>query len=743
MVAVLTDKLKTRREKLLAAIDGPIDPVRTPAQYKLALLLAAFIMVLLPVVYVGLAFAFAFVVYYHAVNSVSIFEHVRGRGVIVALIIYVGPLIAGVTAVLFMFKPLFSLAAKSDQPTSLRRGDEPILFDFVDKLCDAVHAPRPKRIDVDCQVNASASFRRGWLSMLLGNDLVLTVGLPLITGMTLKQFGGILAHEFGHFAQGGGVRLSYVIRTVSHWFTRVVYERDTWDVNLERWSKEHDIRIGVIFYLARACVWLTRRVLWVLMMIGHGVSGLLLRQMEFDADRHEVRFSGSNEFEPTTRRLHELMVAHSMAFSDLSVAYQEGRLADDMVRLVKLNADDLPDEVEEYIDKQISEGQTGWLDTHPCDRERIASGLKENTDGVFSLNGPAQALFVDFKAVSKRASVNMYKASLEEKFHRDRLQPTEQIIAVREAQKKASESLDSFCQNGWMPLQAFPLGSESAAVEGFNKEASVAELSGLREQILKLAPGHEKTLTRINKADDDLNECARASLLLDSEFKVPADTFSRNLSSPSRIKRESDAINQEWSAAEADYRQFENVLQKRLWTAVSLLDDPAVQSTIANAADWAVERDTKLVPAFRAMMAAFPDMNRFRSDSQRFLTCLSLLENGNESEGLYRETRKSMEETRKQMRGLRESLKSQPYPFEHLEQDMTLGKFLCEKLPRSENPGEMYAATTTLIENYFQLYRRIMGRFCEMAIAVEEHFGLERFPVPKPMEEEEGAADGR
>ena len=90
------------------------------------------------------------------------------------------------------------------------------------------------------------------------------------------------------------MRLTYVVRTVSHWFTRVVYERDSWDENLERWSQENDIRIGVIFYLARGCVWLTRRILWVLMMIGHGVSGLLLRQMEFDADRHEVRFSGSD-----------------------------------------------------------------------------------------------------------------------------------------------------------------------------------------------------------------------------------------------------------------------------------------------------------------------------------------------------------------------------------------------------------------------------------------------------------------
>jgi len=730
MVAVLTEKLQARRTKLLAAIEEPIAPVSTPAQYKLALLLAAVIMVLLPIVYVGVACCFAFVVYYHAVHSLSIFSHVRGRGVVLALIIYVGPLIAGVTAVLFMFKPLFSRASRTDQPLSLSRDKEPILFDFVDKLCDTVHAPRPKRIDVDCQVNASASFRRGWLSMLLGNDLVLTIGLPLITGMTLKQFGGILAHEFGHFAQGGGMRLSYVIRTVSHWFTRVVYERDTWDVNLERWSKEYDLRIGIIFYLARGCVWLTRRILWVLMMIGHGVSGLLLRQMEFDADRHEVRFSGSDQIETTTRRLHELMVAHNMAFSDLSVAYQEGRLADDMIELVALNAGDLPDDVEELINKQISEGQTGWLDTHPCDRERIASGQKENADGVFQLNGPAKALFVGFKAISKAASINMYRISLEDKFHRDRLQPTEQIIAVRNAQKKASEALASFFQNGWTPLQQFTMPAEE--LEASSIKESAARLNALRQRIVKVAPRQEKTVARIAKADEELSECIRASLLHDSEFKVATDTFSRNLSSTSLVKRESDAITLDWTAAESDYSEFENVLQERLWTAVALLDDSSVQSSLPLAADWIQERDTRLLPALRAMMSGLPDINRFRSDSQRFYMCLSLLENENESEGLYRETPKVMAELCQQIQSLRQSFGGLAYPFEHLERDMTLGRFLCETIPESENPGQVYEATSTLIENFYQLYERIMGRLCEMAVAVEGHLELDQLPAPKP-----------
>ena len=102
-----------------------------------------------------------------------------------------------------MFKPILSRPKRKERDWSLDPDDEPLVFAFVNKVCDVVRAPKPKRIDIDTNVNASASFRRGMLSML-GNDLVLTIGLPLVAGLTLRQLAGVLAHEFGHFFSGRG-----------------------------------------------------------------------------------------------------------------------------------------------------------------------------------------------------------------------------------------------------------------------------------------------------------------------------------------------------------------------------------------------------------------------------------------------------------------------------------------------------------------------------------------------------------
>ncbi len=59
----------------------------------------------------------------------------------------------------------------------------------------------------------------------------------------------------------------------------------------------------------RGCVWLSRRILWALMQVGHGVSCFMLRQMEYDADRYECQVAGSDAFRETMLRLAELDVA--------------------------------------------------------------------------------------------------------------------------------------------------------------------------------------------------------------------------------------------------------------------------------------------------------------------------------------------------------------------------------------------------------------------------------------------------
>jgi hypothetical protein len=227
------EDFETLRRKVFAAFTQPkIAPVPVSGGYRFGIVLVSFFMVMLPLVYLALIGAVGWMVWYHAVNHTGMISAASGvgsgrnagRAVVLAFLAYLAPIVAGVGLVLFMIKPLFSKPATDSGRRTLKPEDEPLLFEFVDRICKAVSSPRPQRIDIDCNINASASFNRGIFSMA-GNDLVLTLGMPLVAGLTMRQFGGVLAHEFGHFAQGAGMRLSYLIRSISYWFTRVVYER--------------------------------------------------------------------------------------------------------------------------------------------------------------------------------------------------------------------------------------------------------------------------------------------------------------------------------------------------------------------------------------------------------------------------------------------------------------------------------------------------------------------------------------
>ncbi len=68
-----------RRDQLLGAFQGELEPVQVGPTYKLALFCAAAAMLLPPLVYLGLIGAVSYATYWHAVENVSIFHHTGTR----------------------------------------------------------------------------------------------------------------------------------------------------------------------------------------------------------------------------------------------------------------------------------------------------------------------------------------------------------------------------------------------------------------------------------------------------------------------------------------------------------------------------------------------------------------------------------------------------------------------------------------------------------------------------------------
>ncbi len=121
--------------ELLRGLQGSIKRVRPTLTYRLAAIVVALVMVLLPIIYIGLIFLAGYGVYYHTLNNPGMLDSgVRGRAQIFVLITYLAPIVCGIVLVLFMIKPLFARSSTFRRTRSLKREYEPLLFAFVDRI---------------------------------------------------------------------------------------------------------------------------------------------------------------------------------------------------------------------------------------------------------------------------------------------------------------------------------------------------------------------------------------------------------------------------------------------------------------------------------------------------------------------------------------------------------------------------------------------------------------------------------
>jgi Zn-dependent protease with chaperone function len=408
---VKTSDGKPASPEILNAFQSGICPARPSFFYRIGLVLVAIVMVILPLIYVAMIGAVGWGLFYYAVHCKFLVTSLFGgpRLYLIKLFLYITPLLIGAVLLFFMVKPLFARRPKQAQPLALNPGVDATLFAFIGKICDTVGAPMPKRIDLDCQLNASAGFRRGFASMF-GNDLVLTIGLPLVAGMNMQEFAGVVAHEFGHFTQGFGLRLSYVIRRVNGWFARVVYERDEWDLWLASWVDDaEDWRVMLVGALAQFAVGFSRLLLKLLMYFGHGVSCFLLRQMEYDADSYEIKLAGSAAFEATVKRLNVLGEASGQSYKTMRATWNMNRrLPDNFPAFLVRAVSKMPPETREHIEDTVGLSRTGIFDTHPSPGDRIRAARRAAELGVFHLEYPASMLFANFEAVSKQVTFLHY-----------------------------------------------------------------------------------------------------------------------------------------------------------------------------------------------------------------------------------------------------------------------------------------------------------------------------------------------
>lgn len=381
--------------RLLAGFEGTVTRRGPSLGYRLALFFTGLAIVVLCVCYAGLIVAGGYGVYWYAVTILPTFLNFRGRIGGLLLAVHVAVVISASCVLLSMVLPIF-LRRKEEPPgRTLTPSEVPILHSFVAKIADTLGAPVPVEIRLGLDANATAAYRGG-VSGLLRHQLVLTLGAPLIAGMDTQQLAGVIAHELGHFCQRGGSLLRHFIGSFTHWCMISSSLQDS----LAEMAGEGDTDETVVSVTFRGIFWLTQCLgslaIWCFAMLGLLVTMFVMRSQEYDADRREADLAGSDAFFGTTRRLIELNLGQQVIFrrgisnllAVLNAADGVGSLSSEIVAA----ADLVGEQSTKVIEKELQR-PTGWLDSHPGTRARIAAVRKRPQPGVFHLKIPAYRLY--------------------------------------------------------------------------------------------------------------------------------------------------------------------------------------------------------------------------------------------------------------------------------------------------------------------------------------------------------------
>jgi Zn-dependent protease with chaperone function len=423
--------------QLAMAFDGKLEPARISILYHVAQFLVFCAMVLLPLVYFAIIAAAVAGVRWYAIHaSVILSVAPVGRAVIILGVIYIAPLIAGGLLVLFMILPLFWRSKKEEKPFAADRREQAMLYAYIDQLSDAMRAPRPARIDLSASPNASAHIDNG-LFGIVSRRLVLTIGLPLVAAMDLRQFTGVIAHELGHFSQGGGMRLAYAIHRINRWFLRLAYGRSGVDDVLDSMiGNEPHWAVGLIGLLSKLVLWITRLILMGMALISHALSMHLSRQAEYDADHRAARTVGGECLGDALQLAPYIDVAGKLGLERARAGWKRQTLPDDLVTLTEAFRNHLSPKVKDKITAAILAEDEHWFDTHPSLYKRVAVLKKSRIQGVLKLDAPATLLFKDFDELCKLATIKLYLTVLGDHLQPEHLVPV-QLTPAGTAQAKS------------------------------------------------------------------------------------------------------------------------------------------------------------------------------------------------------------------------------------------------------------------------------------------------------------------
>ncbi len=709
----------------LKALDITIPSGQISTAYRTALVTLGAALVILTAAFAALLAFMGWLVVWHVLAAVE--SLAQGP----YFIFHLPMALLGLLLLVFLLKPVFFRKKAADErAVRIAPADEPLLFAFVSRLCAVINAPPPAVIEIDCDANAGAAFERG-LRGFFRRQMMLRIGLPLAAAMPLRQFAGVLAHEFGHFNQQQAMLWSYLIRQLNHFFARIVFQRDWLDERLARLRRNRGDARFLVYLLAAAMIEPARGVLWLMLTIGQLLTCRVMRRMEYDADSVEARVAGTEDFARTNEMVALLQVASNQTLADLDAAFKTARLPDDLPDMIVARAETLNEHRAKILDFLCNQ-KTHWFDTHPCHADRVEATQRLAAPGAMHCDLPATVLFQDFPGLCRRATDHYYRAVLDKLYGKAKLVASAELVAEQVPQRKAIERLRVYYQGQVQASRPIFPGSDAGRAED-DADAAVRDLAAARETMVSLA----------GKLGSAIEENERASVeLAVAEAHVVLANIAPNYQQAARLRKRAET---DWTKTKDVLDQtagnvdaFAVAAQHRLALALRLVWHPSLAARIENVAAARQEMACWLRLCARLQACRTPLLAARKSTLQARVMFATFTAN-RRFRPLEEKIVANLETAVRQLEAARAAIGDCPYPFEHGTQGITCADYLAPAIANRNDIGAVTIGAMGAMERFTDLSFRVLARLVDVAERVETALAMPPLPAPDDSADRERA----
>ncbi|MHB1077995.1 MAG: M48 family metalloprotease [Prosthecobacter sp.] len=636
----------------------------------------------------------------------------------------------------FMLRPLLPLPKRGQVAVQVSPATQPQLFEIIHLLCWHLRAPPPVQVWLDSTIRVRSSMLGG-LSGILSGQTVLHLGMPVVSVITSRELGGLLAQELSCNAVGIGAPFVHVVREMNAWFFRAALESNPWEVYVHVSKQREPEWYHLGRRLMRGWMWAAKVPFIFFAIAARVVSVPTLWLIQRQAARCGVNVIGEDIYQ----RMQHKLVLLSGAWEAAQLEIQEGiiqhRLPENLSLIMARHV------ATEAKDRASARAEAA-ASSEPKAAGEIVKGSGEVARGAaivahLSHSQPAASLLRQFVNLSRQVSCFYYQHGLGLNLHEHRMVGDKEAIHQNKGQEEALLVIRRYFGGLAHPERAMcGLGSTPTSATALPELQR--EILQVREEVIAWGPQFKVALQEWNRAWQRRRDLEAATMLSIAGFTVSRMQFGTRDSTPSSLRDEAYCQRMVMEHMEGPLQARERVLERRFAAALGML----WWSEPADLCEWLSVRRRDLtawVTIYEAMSGALPSFRELLVTFFAFQTLNAKFANVDDPSAFLTALQSVVPKMLNLLRQIMATMDGAPFPFTDDGKTVTLNQHLMPG-PLPEMPGVsmtlMDAASmrdicqqmasrasesiAPYVETFLSHYHRAFAWLAESAERTETHF---------------------